>query len=218
MVREQNRPDPKSVRTLILKGGGVKGLAFAGAVSELEAAGYSFDTYVGTSAGSIAAVLLAAGMTPSQMEDTLKKTDFGRFLDARPWMVPWNVFSLGGMYPGHHLREWVESQLRTQFPSAKYPVIYMRALREKKRRAIVFASPPRLGTLVFDSHGANQDAEIPYAVRLSSSIPFFFVPGSMWTRREFRQRYRGNSGYVREKRRIKHVVIDHHRTCRGVPV
>jgi predicted acylesterase/phospholipase RssA len=48
---------------LIMKGGGAKGLAYVGALQVLEQYGYKFTWFVGTSAGAITAVLLAAGYT-----------------------------------------------------------------------------------------------------------------------------------------------------------
>lgn len=50
-----------------MKGGGVKGLAYVGALSVLTSH-YTFHRYVGTSAGAIAAILLAAGFTPDELE------------------------------------------------------------------------------------------------------------------------------------------------------
>lgn len=68
--------------TLIMKGGGVKGLAYVGAIKELMTAGYTFDWLVGTSAGAIAAVLLAAGYTTEELEKLLKEKRFQEFFDA----------------------------------------------------------------------------------------------------------------------------------------
>ena len=52
---------------LILKGGGIKGIAFVGALKELRAH-YDFNWYAGTSAGAITAILLASGYTVGQLE------------------------------------------------------------------------------------------------------------------------------------------------------
>jgi len=64
--------------SIVIKGGGVKGLAFAGALLELENY-FSFDTFAGTSAGAIAAVLMGAGYKPSELLDILEKKDFNEF-------------------------------------------------------------------------------------------------------------------------------------------
>lgn len=45
----------------VFEGGGVKGIGFVGAISEIEKAGYSFEYLAGTSAGAIIAALLAVG-------------------------------------------------------------------------------------------------------------------------------------------------------------
>src|SRR6266851_7698742 len=76
-----------AVDALIMKGGGVKGLAFAGAIQELEKH-YEFETYVGTSAGSIAAALLAAGANGADLETMLSRKPFREFLDGNLWLAP----------------------------------------------------------------------------------------------------------------------------------
>src|ERR1700733_7928679 len=75
---------------IVMKGGGVKGLAFAGALLELEKY-FWFDRHVGTSAGAIAAVLLAATYAPSELRDLLLQKDFRDFMDAPFWKVPINL-------------------------------------------------------------------------------------------------------------------------------
>ena len=58
------RLGPDGERTLVadlaLEGGGVKGIGLVGAVLVLAEAGYSFRCVAGTSAGAIAATLIAA--------------------------------------------------------------------------------------------------------------------------------------------------------------
>lgn len=68
---------------LIMKGGGIKGLAYAGALEVLWER-YRFNWFVGTSAGAVAAVLLGAGYTPREVEGILRDKDFTDFFDS-PW-------------------------------------------------------------------------------------------------------------------------------------
>src|SRR5438552_9448385 len=65
----------------ILDGGGVKGAALVGCLQAAEECGVEFAGYGGTSAGSIVALLSAAGMTPAQLKDTLVSKDFAEFID-----------------------------------------------------------------------------------------------------------------------------------------
>jgi len=55
---------------LAIAGGGAKGFAHAGALKELEIQGHDFNRLVGTSAGAITAVLLAAGYNADEIQAT----------------------------------------------------------------------------------------------------------------------------------------------------
>ena len=61
---------------LVFEGGGAKGMVFVGALEELFGDGkYGFGRLLGTSAGAITAVSLAAGLTPEMMLDSLAEKD-----------------------------------------------------------------------------------------------------------------------------------------------
>ena len=61
---------------LVFEGGGAKGMVFVGALQELFGdAKYGFGRLLGTSAGAITAVSLAAGPTPETMLDSLAEKD-----------------------------------------------------------------------------------------------------------------------------------------------
>jgi NTE family protein len=72
---------------LVFEGGGAKGMVFVGACQEFFKQGHKFDRLLGTSAGAITAVLLAAGYTPEEMLEALvEKADgksvFSQFMGA----------------------------------------------------------------------------------------------------------------------------------------
>ena len=52
----------------VFMGGGVRGIALAGAVKGFNAAGYEFRRVAGTSAGAIIAALIAAGYKGDELE------------------------------------------------------------------------------------------------------------------------------------------------------
>lgn len=62
---------------LVFEGGGAKGMVFVGALEEFEAAGHTHDRLLGTSAGAIAAALLAAGYTSRRLCDALREEKDG---------------------------------------------------------------------------------------------------------------------------------------------
>lgn len=155
-------------RALVMKGGGVKGLALAGAIVELENEGVRFDAVAGTSAGAIAAVLLAAGYTGLELEKILRELNFRSFLDGKLRMLL-NLVWRKSLFSGNPIRKWVDSLVR-----AKIAISGPVRMRHLGRRAVIFATN-RNGTITFDSHGEYRDTRADFAVRCSMSIPFFFA-------------------------------------------
>jgi hypothetical protein len=152
-----------------MKGGGVKGLALAGALIELEKY-FRFDVFVGTSAGAIGAVLLAAGYSGTDLERQLQGKDFADFLDSWPRKAL-NLLRGGGLNSGDRLQAWIRELLDrkiTQVGGVK--------LSSLPNRAILYAANERYGLVTFDSRGQNGEQLADFAVRCSLSIPFFFVP------------------------------------------
>lgn len=74
---------------MVFEGGGARGIVFVGALHELEARGHTPGRLLGTSAGAVVAVLLAAGYAAAELERALgEKVDgksvFARFLGQPP--------------------------------------------------------------------------------------------------------------------------------------
>ena len=84
-------------RNLIFEGGGVKGVAYIGAIQILENRGVLQDIprVGGCSAGAINALIFALGYMVREQKEILEVTDFNQFMDnswgvlvifARPWV------------------------------------------------------------------------------------------------------------------------------------
>jgi NTE family protein len=63
---------------MVFEGGGAKGMAFVGALQELEARGHSPARLLGASAGAIMATFLAAGYDSNEMAEALNETENGQ--------------------------------------------------------------------------------------------------------------------------------------------
>ena len=173
-------PPERAARLLVMRGGGVKGLAFVGALEVLEQF-YSFEAFAGTSAGAVTAVLLAAGLSAQELNVLLSETDFATFQDA-PMLLAWLSLPFsGGLYPGEAIKVWLENVLR----SKDYLQTGILELSRLKYRALLFAADHISGTVTFDSQGTNRDVPAPDAVRYSMSIPFFFRPVQFIGRRVY---------------------------------
>jgi predicted acylesterase/phospholipase RssA len=163
--------------TLIIKGGGVKGLAFAGAVQVLEEYGFKFQTYVGTSAGAISAVLLAAGYSGQQLETEMQKQDMSAFLDPGSRLMGYVKLVLRGwIHSGEPLVEWLDKLLVKRFhpKPGESEIVLLKQYKDLGRRVVVYAAGPDGGPVTFDSKGTNWDVPAARAARFSGSIPGFF--------------------------------------------
>jgi NTE family protein len=190
---------------LVLEGGGVKGIGLAGAILVLAEAGYRFPRAAGTSAGAIAAVLVASieksGQDMTVLRDYLSDIDYQQFMQAGPVQRAFERvggrFAEGcelifrpGLYSGDYLRAWLGAKLAAcgvetwadlAISASDDPGM---SLPECQRyRAMVHVSDISRGTLArlpwdySDFYGLPPDAQdVIGAVRASMSIPFFFAP------------------------------------------
>ncbi|WP_282031577.1 patatin-like phospholipase family protein [Winogradskyella eximia] len=161
-------------RVLIMKGGGIKGLSYVGALKELENH-YNFNWYAGTSAGAISATLLAAGFTNQELSKILKNKDFNDFKDAsflRKWI---NLFIKHGFYKAHTFSEWLNDLLNEKF-SKQYQIELKDIFEITGNRITIFASRRFKSAVIFDSHNNQQNKSATFAARCSMSIPIIFTP------------------------------------------
>ena len=163
-------PSSDKWSALVMKGGGIKGLAYVGAVEELSRC-YTFNWFVGTSAGAIAAVLLGAGYSVRELQEVLQTKDFRDFFDASFFRMWINLVFYHGLYPADSLTTWLDTLLAKKLQSPTRV-----RLSELPFRVTVYASQRGRHALKFDSF--DNDAVAAYAVRCSMSIPFVFIPQS----------------------------------------
>jgi len=153
---------------LVMKGGGLKGLACIGALRELQPF-YNFDLYVGTSAGAIIAALLGAGYSATEMEDILRDMNFSKFLSERFKTIT-NLIFYGGLFRGIELRNWVDRLLAEKLRSPTRVLF-----SQLPHHVRIYACRRESDALIFDSEKLP-DMSVAHAVRCSVAIPLFFTP------------------------------------------
>lgn len=177
----------------VFAGGGVKGLAFAGALEATAEAGYDeWGRLAGTSAGAITAMALAVGYDAAGMKEIFETldldaiADYGRLGEAE---IPVNIAEHHGMTRGKALLEWTEKllaaapapvdtfgELEAEFGPERLQVV---GTDLAHTRMVIF---PRDVHLYVDDHGDRLDPaefRIADAVRISAGFPYFFPPRSL---------------------------------------
>ena len=176
---------------LVLEGGGVRGIGHVGALSVMEEQGYQWVHIAGTSAGAFVAALLAAGYSASELYDIMKtEVQFSRFardpgLDGLIMVEALHMLQRAGMHTGNFLETFIRQKLRARgIASFGDLVLNPREPRHSsfRYRLTVIASDISTGTMLrlpqdMLRFGLDPDAlDIAQAVRMSASIPFFFMP------------------------------------------
>ena len=164
-------------RNLVFEGGGVKGIAYVGAMQVLEEQGITPDIIRvgGTSAGAINATLFALGFSNSEVRDILSGLDFKNFMDDS-WGVIRDTDRLlhsFGWYKGDFFHDWICGHIQkklgdpnatfTDLKEAKKPVLYVYGTNLSTCFGEVFSQEHTPNTRIAD------------AVRISMSIPLFFA-------------------------------------------
>lgn len=164
------------INNIVLEGGGVKGVAFCGAIKALEEKKLmsNITNYIGSSAGAIVALALAIKLSSSEIEDIMRGIDFNKFLDKR-----WGVFnklyhfvSKYGIYKGDYFLKFVGHILQEH---TGHKNITFRELHVKYGTNLVITGTNLdKGIVEYFCHETHPHMPVRLAVRISMSIPFFF--------------------------------------------
>jgi NTE family protein len=195
----------------VFEGGGVKGLAFAGAIAAAadETGVRTWVNVAGTSAGSIVAALLVAGLDAARLREMLDQTDYSRFADYG-FPIKWigglrNALRSRGIARGDYFKQWMGEQLEksdlhnenatfADIVRDDLPPDLPEEMRRKARyRLRVIASDITAGRMLILPDNLGEYSETPEgpaidpdhfrladAVRMSMSYPFFFDPVALY--------------------------------------
>ena len=168
-------------RNLVFEGGGVKGIAYVGALQVLEEKGI-LPTIIrvgGTSAGAINAVLLGLNFTPQETLRILNKLDFKKFMDddigaLRDTKRLLNEF---GWHKGDFFREWISDLIKKKTGNPEATFADVQAQKSQKGFRDMYFMGTNLSTHFAEIFSFERTPRICLAdaVRISMSIPLFFA-------------------------------------------
>lgn len=127
---------------IALAGGGAKGMAHFGVLHALEQAGLSFDVMSGTSAGAMAGILYASGMSPEQaIENFQRDLTPSRLFRYLPKWPNWYLVSQyrrrawDGMLR-KYLHDWRLEQLSIPFNAVTVDLVQVRTVVRRQGDAV----------------------------------------------------------------------------------
>ena len=165
-----------SYRNIVFEGGGVLGVAYIGVIRELYNHGVLNDIhgYAGSSAGSIAAAVLACRADMKFIEEKLKSLDMRALKDDsyNAAIDVYNIIRNYGFCKGDKLRGWIGDILKelTGSESITFKQVY------DTYNSTLVITGTSLNTLstVYYSHLSHPNMPVRDAIRISASIPYFF--------------------------------------------
>lgn len=175
--------DSSSIQHLVLEGAGIRGIAFCGALMELEERGAlrHIETVGGTSSGAITACFYSVGYTPTEISDVIGTTDFGAFNDGK-WGIAGGLYRLKhdlGYYPGEALLHWLEEHIaaKTGNPDITFAQLSELAnCQSHFKKLVIAATSLNQQRTVFFSAEHYPDMRIADAVHASMAVPLYFEP------------------------------------------
>ena len=169
-------------KNLVFEGGGVKGIAYVGALNKLHEEGIlqNIKRVAGTSAGAMVAVLVGLGFTSQEISEVLWNINFQNFLDDS-WGVVRNttrLLSEYGWYKGEFFRNLMAELIERKTENGE---ITFKELETRRKKGEPFLDIHLIGadlttgySVVFNTKNTPH-VKIADAARISMSIPLFFA-------------------------------------------
>lgn len=170
---------PYKFKNLVFEGGGVKGIAYGGALEILAEKKIlaEIERVAGTSAGAITAGLLALGFSHQEITEILKSTNFRHFMDGSFLGNLFGFIKFYGWFKGKVFQRWFESlvEKKTGSKNTTFAALADKSIIDKKYRLlyVIGTNVNKDETELFSAE-TTPHMRIADAIRISMSIPIFF--------------------------------------------
>jgi NTE family protein len=164
------------IKNLVFEGAGIRGIAYCGAINEMESAGIMLhiEKVAGTSAGAIVALLVSLGYTSKEIRDIIGGTSFKKFNDSRYFFAGGinRTNKYFGWYRGNKFELWLEKLILQKTGNAE---ITFEELHQKGFKDIyITGTCLNKQKLIIFSNESYPKMKVKDAVRISMSVPLYF--------------------------------------------
>lgn len=170
-------------KNLVLGGGGIRGIAYAGAFSILEEKNIlqQIEKIAGTSAGAIAGVLVSVGYNAKEIDSIMRSLPIEEFNDGKGGIIGKyrRARKNFGLYKGKKFELWVQQlvAIKTGDANLSFARLHQLHLQNKLFKDFYCTgtnlSKQQLEVFSFEN---TPDMPIALAVRISGGIPLYFEP------------------------------------------
>lgn len=169
-------------KNLVMEGGGVRGLAYPGALEVLEQKEIlqNIENVAGSSVGAITGLVVSLGYDSQQIDSILQSLRIGEFNDGKFFFGRIRrIKKEYGMYKGGAIEEWLVRLIdqKTGNANLTFNELHQLHLKDKSFKDFYCTgtniSEQRLEVF---SWKTRPDMKLSTAVHISSCIPFYFIP------------------------------------------
>jgi NTE family protein len=164
------------IENLVFEGGGVKGVAFVGAVRYLENNNLMSNVkkIIGSSAGAIIAAGLSVGYNADELDDILMNVNFSKFCDDSVGLIRdcIRLFKEYGLYKGDKYLEWLGSIIKDKTGSSE--TTFYQIYKLYNIDLVITGTNINTRQVTYFNYKDYPDMPIKLAVRISCSIPIIF--------------------------------------------
>jgi NTE family protein len=170
-------------KNLVFEGGGVRGMAYAGAIKTLEEKGIlqNIERTAGSSAGAIAALVVSLNYTAMEIDSIMSGLKVEQFNDGGGSVLGGikRLKKMYGWYRGNAFERWLEKviEYKTGNPNLNFNDLHELMHTKKGIRDFYCTGTniTRQRVEVF-SYASTPSMPLKTAVRISCSIPLYFEP------------------------------------------
>lgn len=167
-------------KNLVFEGGGVKGIAYVGALEVLDREGNlnDIERVAGTSAGAMVAVMVALRYTAEEMRQVLESLNFKDFKDSSKGILRDTIRLLKnyGWYKGDFFRNLMAKLIEKKTGNGEITFEQLEETGKYRKLYLVGADlTTGLSKIFSASNQETKTVKVADAARISMSIPLFFA-------------------------------------------
>ena len=169
-------------KNLVMEGGGVRGLAYPGALQVLEQRNIldSIENVAGSSVGAIAGLMVALNYSSREIDSVLQQLNINEFNDGKFFVGKIRrVAKEFGLHKGVKFSEWIASLIRykTGHEDITFKGLHELHLKDKRFKDF-YCTGTNISRQMLEVFSWEKwpDMKLKTAVHISSSIPFYFIP------------------------------------------
>lgn len=170
-------------KNLVLEGGGIRGIAYAGVLNVLEQKSIlqNIEKVGGSSVGSIAAMMICIGYSADEIDSIMMDLPLQKFNDGKGGLVGKykRLRNDYGIFKGKVFERWLEDLVEEKTGNRHFSFATLHHLQlTNKRYKDLYCTATNLSRqqLEIFSYQSTPDMPIALAARISAGIPLYFEP------------------------------------------